>query len=317
VRDKVSAVLGFFHNRNRAPKDEGVVVRARSAPRSSRPDWRSYDVVAPDWERVGNPQTEPAARDLIELASLREGGRLLDVGAGTGLLVELAGAALGTGGLAVGVDASIEMVVQGHEVRPAARLAAADAIDLPFRESTFDVVTANFVIFHFPQYDTALFDMIRVLKTGGRLAVSTWGPGDDEFTKAWNELAFEAVGEEILQSAYAEVMPHRGKFSDKRALEQTLRDMGLHPVRVEARQYKLGLSRQDYLEGRAGSVSGRFIRDMLGEDGWRSFYERARDVFAERFPERLTDFRDVLLALGTKATDGLQQEDSQGLAHRT
>jgi hypothetical protein len=40
-------------------------------------------------------------------------------------------------------------------------------------------------------------------------------------------------------------------------------------------------------------------------------------VFAERFPERLTDFRDVLLALGTKATDGLQQEDSQGLAHRT
>ena len=285
-------------------------------PRASRPDWRSYDVVAPEWERVGNPQTEPAARDLIELAAPPEGGRLLDVGAGTGRLVELAGPALGSGGLAVGVDASIQMVSQGHGVRPGARLAAADAVDLPFREAMFDVVTANFVIFHFPQYDTALFDMIRVLKMGGRLAVTTWGPGDDEFTKAWNELAFDAVGQEILQSAYDEVMPHRARFSDKHNLEQILRDAGLHPVRVEQREYKLGLSREDYLEGRAGSVSGRFIRDMLGEDGWNGFFDRARAVFADRFPERLTDFRDVLLAVGTKAADGLQQEDSQGLAHR-
>ena len=112
-------------------------------------------------------------------------------------------------------------------------------------------------------------------------------------------------------------MPHRGRFSDKHKLEETLRDAGLHPVRVEAREYKLGLSREDYLQGRAGSVSGRFIKDMLGDDGWRSFLDRARAVFEERFPERLTDFRDVLLAVGTKARDGLQQEDSQGRAHRT
>src|SRR5206468_8165989 len=65
LRDKVTAVLGFFHNRNRPPKDEQVNLRERSGARASRPDWRSYDVVAPDWERVGNPQTEPAARDLI------------------------------------------------------------------------------------------------------------------------------------------------------------------------------------------------------------------------------------------------------------
>ena len=273
--------------------------------------------MAPDWERVGNPQTQDAARDLLELAAPPRGGRLLDVGAGTGMLVEVAAQALGPEGVAVGVDLSVRMVQEGHRVRPATRLAAADAVDLPFREAAFDVVTANFVIFHFPDPDTALFDMTRVLKPGGRLAVSCWGPNDDEFTKAWNELAFDVVSKELLQGAYDEVMPQRAKFADKRALEETLRHAGLHPVRVEPREYKLGLSREDYLQGRAGSVSGRFIKDMLGDEGWSGFSERVRAVFEERFPERLTDFRDVLLAVGTKAGDGLQQQDAQGRAHRT
>ena len=272
--------------------------------------------MAPTWERVGNPQTEPAARDLIELAGVRRNEKLLDVGTGTGLLVEFAREAVGPDGVAIGVDASVQMALTGHRIRPDVLVAAADALDLPFRDDTFDVVTANFVIHHFPQYDTALFDMIRVLKPGGLLAVSTWGPGEDEFTKAWSELADEAVGHEILQDAYRQVMPWRSRFSDKRQLEQTLRDAGLHPVRIEAREYKLGLSREDYLQGRAGSVSGRFIRDMLGEDEWRAFYQRARGVFAERFPEQLTDFRDVQLAVGTKASGGLQQQDVQGRANR-
>ena len=266
---------------------------------------------------MGTPQTRDAARDLVELAAPPPGGRLLDVGTGTGIVLEHAAGLLGPDGLAVGTDLSVQMVLAGHTARPTVRLAAADAVDLPFRGETFDVVTANFVIFHFPHPDTALFDMIRVLKTGGRLAVTTWGPNDDEFTKAWNELAFEMVGQEIIQSAYDEVMPHRARFADKHKLEEALRDAGLHPVRVEPREYKLGLSREDYLEGRAGSVSGRFIKDMLGDEGWASFYERVRAVFEERFPELLTDFRDVLVAVGTKASDGLHQEDSQGLAHRT
>jgi ubiquinone/menaquinone biosynthesis C-methylase UbiE len=272
--------------------------------------------VAPSWERVGNPQTESAARDLIELTGIQRGGKLLDVGTGTGLLLEFARAAVDPGGVAIGVDASVQMVLTGHRVRPDVSLAAADAVDLPFRDDTFDVVTANFVIFHFPRFDTALFDMIRVLEPGGLLAVSTWGPGEDEFTKAWGELADEAVGHELLQDAYDQVMPWRSKFADKRQLEETLRDAGLHPVRIEAREYKLGLSREDYLQGRAGSVSGRFIRDMVGEEEWRAFYERARSVFAERFPEQLTDFRDVFLAVGTKASGGLQQQDVQGRSQR-
>src|SRR5205807_6746463 len=214
---------------------------------------------------------------------------------------------LGPSGIAVGVDLSVGMLRAGRAGRPTVLVVAADAVDLPFREAAFDTVVSNFVIFHFPDYRTALFDMIRVLKTGGRLAVSAWAPGEDEFTRAWGELTDEAVGKELIDDAYRQVMPWRELFADRVRFEEVLRDAGLHPVRVEKREYRLVLSREDYLAGRATSVSGRFTRDMLGEDGWAGFLQRARAVFEERFPERINDFRDVNLAVGTRATDGLQQ----------
>ena len=55
-----------------------------------------------------------------------------------------------------------------------------------------------------------------------------------------------------------------------------------------------------YVTGRETSASGRFLRDMLGEEFWPSFQRRVRAVFAERFPERFNDFHQVLVAVGHK-----------------
>jgi ubiquinone/menaquinone biosynthesis C-methylase UbiE len=282
-------------------------------------DWRSYDSVAEDYEPArGRTLTDPEARELVEMAAPPSGGRVLDVGTGTGVALEFAQDAVGSTGVAVGVDVSLGMLRQAQKLRPGVRIAASDALDLPFRNEAFDAVISNFVIFHFHDHRTALFDMIRVLKMGGRVALSAWALGeDDEFTRAWGELLDEAVGQEMVADAYQQVMPGRALFADKAKFEATLRDAGLHPVTVERHEYKLEMTREDYLRGKAASVGGRFARDMLGANDWQRFMERAHAVFAERFPERINDFRDVNLAVGTKASDGLQQEDSQGLAHRT
>jgi hypothetical protein len=37
---------------------------------------------------------------------------------------------------------------------------------------------------------------------------------------------------------------------------------------------------------------------MLGETGWTSLMDRTRATFAERFPDPLNDFRDVIIAVG-------------------
>jgi trans-aconitate methyltransferase len=145
-----------------------------------------------------------------------------------------------------------------------------------------------------------LFDILRVLKPGGRLAVSAWSEREDEFQRTWRELVEGVTTHELLQDALDRAIPWEVRFRDPKRLEEALRDAGLHPVSVERREYRFQMSRDDYVLGRETATSGRFVRDMLGEEGFRAFGERARAVFAERFPDPLTDFRDVLLAVGTK-----------------
>jgi trans-aconitate methyltransferase len=143
--------------------------------------------------------------------------------------------------------------------------------------------------------------MIRVLRRGGRLALSAWGAhNEDEFSKAWRELTEGALGQEMLDDVAKQAAPGRARFSDGNLFEETLRDAGLHPVRIEVREYHVQQQRDDWLVAEAVTSTGRFLRQMLGEEGWTNFMARARAVFAERFPEQLNDFRDVNLAVGTK-----------------
>ena len=60
------------------------------------------------------------------------------------------------------------------------------------------------------------------------------------------------------------------------------------------------MTREDYLVGKETSPTGRFLRYTLGEESWGAFRARAREVFSEMFPETFNDFRDVVLAVGTK-----------------
>jgi SAM-dependent methyltransferase len=109
-------------------------------------DWRSFDRVAEVYERVEAPYVVDPARDLLQLVGAREGERLLDVGAGTGVV---AGVAAGEGVTAVGVDPSLGMLAIARRERPSLPVAAAEAIDLPFRDGSFDAVVGSFVLASF------------------------------------------------------------------------------------------------------------------------------------------------------------------------
>ncbi len=259
-------------------------------------DWRSYDGVAEDYERVHAARFAEVARDLLELAAPPHGGRLLDVGTGTGVAAEVA---TETGCEAVGIDESPGMLAVGHRVRPRIPLAAAEAIDLPFGDATFHTVLGNFVLAHFTKVETALFDIKRVLRLGGRVALSSWSDGTDAYVDTWLELVESVVPREMLEPAYAEAAPWHERFRSRQATEEALIDAGFRHVRSELAKYHWTYARDEYLEGLEVWATARFVREMLGS-GWDDFRARVRAVFAERFPDPLNDFREVILAVGTK-----------------
>ena len=81
---------------------------------------------------------------------------------------------------------------------------------------------------------------------------------------------------------------------------EDLHRAGLRRVRSELRTYRFRFTIEEFLEERAASATGRFVREMLGEAGFARFLERARAAYLERFADPLTDLREVVLAVGTK-----------------
>lgn len=95
--------------------------------------------------------------------------RILDIGCGTGAMLDQ----LSAFGSVVGADFSEEALAfcrkRGERTEMDYRLVRADARQLPFQSESFDVVTAMDIIEHIDQDKTAMAEMLRVLKPGGRL----------------------------------------------------------------------------------------------------------------------------------------------------
>ncbi|MEV7388248.1 MULTISPECIES: class I SAM-dependent methyltransferase [unclassified Streptomyces] len=115
---------------------------------------------------------------LLDAAGVTGGTRLLDVGTGTGTA---ALAAQERGARVVAVDADTGMVAEARAKGVDTRTAVLP--ELPFPDGEFDVVVGNFVLNHVGRPRAALAELHRVLRPGGRLAVTIWsgrrGAGQD------------------------------------------------------------------------------------------------------------------------------------------
>jgi len=107
------------------------------------------------------------------LAAVRAGPgiQLLDVGSGPG---HLAAAAARLGADAVGIDVAPSMVRRAALAHPTIPFRVGSFEALPGGAGAFDAVVGNFVINHVGRPEHALHEARRVLRTGGRLALSSW-----------------------------------------------------------------------------------------------------------------------------------------------
>jgi SAM-dependent methyltransferase len=126
---------------------------------------------AASYERGFARLTAHTAGALLDAAGIAAGTRLLDVGTGPGVV---AGAAAGRGAQVTAVDAEPSMAEAAARNVPGLDVRVAVLPDLPLRDGEFDAVTGNFVINATGDPPAAVAELRRVLRAGGRLALTCW-----------------------------------------------------------------------------------------------------------------------------------------------
>jgi ubiquinone/menaquinone biosynthesis C-methylase UbiE len=146
-----------------------------------RVDHKSYSAnPAENYQHYFVPSIgRPVADDLIAVADLRSGQRVLDVACGTGVVTKLAAERVGGTGAVAGLDVNPGMLAVARSQAPPNfpidwHQANADSMQLP--DETFDVVLCQMGLQFVSNKLAALREMRRVLKPGGRVLVNVPGP---------------------------------------------------------------------------------------------------------------------------------------------
>ena len=131
-----------------------------------------FDGVAKRYDLVNDllslGQTKIWRRQTTAIIDPKPGLEILDLAAGTGASsIPLAK----KGAKVTAADFSDGMLEEGRRRHPELHFVKADALKLPFQDKSFDVVTISFGLRNTVDYDTALREMLRVTRPGGRLVI--------------------------------------------------------------------------------------------------------------------------------------------------
>lgn len=218
---------------------------------ASRADTRRYDPITSDlYDKAQRDQLPDAALlaslgcgNPTALIELKPGEVVLDLGSGGGIDVLLSAKRVGASGKAYGLDMTDEMLALANENK---RKAGADNVeflrgeieDIPLPDNSVDVVISNCVINLAADKDRVLREAFRVLKPGGRFAVSdivTRGAVSAEIRKRsdlWVRCAAGALEEseyrgKLVASGFQNVAIEPTRIFGAKDVKDFLADQGL------------------------------------------------------------------------------------------
>ena len=222
----------------------------------------------------------------------REGERILDIGAGPGLLVADMAAVVGPGGHVTGLEISDSMLAVARQrfassaIADRITLVKGDATALPFPDASFDAATSIQVYEYVADVDQALAELHRVLRPGGRALI---------LDTDWASIVWNTTDQARMDRVLAAWVD---RFADPhlpRSLSRRLRDAGFN---IRRRETVVLLNPEydpetysvinasiiaDYITGRHGLTPDEvqaWQQDLtqLGEEG-RYFFSLNRYVF--------------------------------------
>ena len=189
----------------------------------------------------------------LDLADLRPGDSVLDLGSGSGTDVFAAGLVVGASGWVVGVDFTdaqlgvANSLARRHGVRNV-RFVKGTIDELPFEDGSFDVVMSNGVVNLSPVKQRVFAEAARVLRPGGRLAISDMVSETElkEATRRNAALWAACIAGAVPATAYLDALtaagfeltgthPNDYRFLSKRALD-ACQTYGVRSLSIAARR---------------------------------------------------------------------------------
>lgn len=225
------------------------------------------------WDRYG--------RETIERLRLKPGSIVLDVGCGSGASAIPAAKAVGPHGRVIGADLAERLLVMAQAKADAQKLInatfrQADMENLGYSDDSFDAVVCVFAIFFVPDMVKQVRELWRMVRAGGQLAITTWGPRMFEPGSA----AWWAAVKQFRPDLHAAFNPWE-RIITPQAVRQLLTESGIENADVIAEDGQQALqSPEDHRRPAVQSSARKHCVQcqalQVGQEGGGTFRCRAR-----------------------------------------
>ena len=164
-----------------------------------------FEQVSSQWDTLRNSFYTDEVREAI-LNAVKVGplDTVLDAGAGTGYLTEAA-AKRARSVIALDFSKSMTDQARGKITRPNVEFKLGNVERIPLHDSSVDVVIGSMILHHCPRPHVAIRDMVRVMKPGGRIALSDMQQHSFEWLRAdhadlWLGFDMEEVSQMLVEA---------------------------------------------------------------------------------------------------------------------
>jgi ubiquinone/menaquinone biosynthesis C-methylase UbiE len=190
-----------------------------------------FDRIAPSYDSWAGGQHERVAARLVDVAAPEKGEHVLDVGTGTGLVAHLVAPRVSPGSV-IGIDLSDNMLALARSKKSRnVQFLGMAAERLIFKPETFDLVTMGEALAYVSDPTDALAEAHRVLRSGGRLAVSNQRRSLS--TRA-QDLFFQGLAP-LARRHYLSLPRYsseRSRFGEPKVLPEVLDSAGFEVTRI-------------------------------------------------------------------------------------
>ncbi|MGP8199176.1 MAG: ubiquinone/menaquinone biosynthesis methyltransferase [Limisphaerales bacterium] len=209
-----------------------------------------FAAIAPRYDLINDVQSlglhRRWKRALLTMAEVKPGDRALDLCCGTG---DIAFALQAAGAEVVGIDFSPAMLEVAQERaknaagvagQPRLKFLCADALNIPFPDGSFDVITVGYGLRNLASWERGLEEMARVARPHGRVLALDFGKPENKAWRmvyfAWLKFAAPLLGKIFCKdaAAYAYIFESLRDYPAQRGVAAKME--ALHFCDIQARQ---------------------------------------------------------------------------------